>query len=120
MLRVSERQVTSDDGVTAVVVTPHGDLDMASLAELHASLGRAIRTAEAAGDTPRVILDLSSADSLHAVVLGVLLDARRRCSAADGMFRLSNLSADIRAALAAADVFPLFDADRAESDSSGR
>ena len=120
MLRVAERQVTSDDGVTTVVVTPHGDLDMASLAELHAALGRAIRTAEAASDTPSVVLDLSAADSLHAVVLGVLLDARRRCHAANGQFRLSNPSADIRATLAATDVLPLFDADRAESDISGR
>lgn len=120
MLRVSERQVTSDDGTTAVVVTPHGDLDMASVAELHAALGRAIRTAEATSDTPSVVLDLSQADSLHPVVLGVLLDARRRCHAAHGQFRLSNLSADIRATLAATDVLPLFDTDRAESDISGR
>ena len=120
MLRVSERQVTSDDGVTTVVVTPHGDLDMASLAQLHAALGRAIRTAEAASDTPSVVLDLSAADSLHAVVLGVLLDARRRCHAAHGQFRLANLTPEIRATLAATDVLSLFDADRADSDVSGR
>ena len=111
MLRVSERQVTSDDGAAAVVVTPHGDLDMASVAELHAALGRAVRSAEAAADAPSVVVDLSSADSLHPVVLGVLLDARRRCRAADGQFRLSGLSAESRAVLAAADVLALFDTD---------
>ena len=109
MLRIAERKVACDDGDVAVVVTPHGDLDLASLAELHAALGRAIRTAESSGERPRVVLDLAEADVLHPVVLGVLLDARRRCRTADGRFWLAAVTDHVRATLAATDVEELFD-----------
>ena len=106
MLRVSERHVTCEDGSTAVVVVPHGDLDMASLAELHTALGRALRTA---GDNPRVVLDFGAVESLHPVVLGVLLDARSRCRAASGCLWLTALTEDTHATLADTGVESLFD-----------
>lgn len=109
MLRISERQATGDDGRTATVVTPHGDLDLASVPELHAALGRAIRAAEAAGGRPRVVLDLAATDSLHPVVLGVLLDARRRCRAAAGAMALVVAAPEISTVLAETDVAPLFE-----------
>ena len=109
MLRIAERQVACDSGSVAVVVTPHGDLDLASLAELHAALGRAIRTAASADDRPRVVLDLAATDSLHPVVLGVLLDARRRCRAAGGVMALVVTAPEVSGVLAETDVAPLFE-----------
>ena len=109
MLRIAERGVVGDDGATVVVVTPHGDLDLASLADLHAALGRAINTAGAPGGRPRVVLDLAAADVMHPVVLGVLLDARRRCRNAGGALALVVNAPEVSATLADADVVSLFD-----------
>lgn len=76
---ISERTVTAPDGSRAVVVTPRGELDLAAIASLDSALRSALATA---GSAPRLVVDLSDVDVLQPVVLGVLLDARRRCRTA--------------------------------------
>ncbi|WP_420622511.1 STAS domain-containing protein [Candidatus Poriferisodalis sp.] len=103
---ISERTVTAADGSGAVVVTPRGELDLGAIA----SLDSAVRSAlAAAGSPPRLIVDLSDVDLLAPVVLGVLLDARRRCQGAGGAMSLVVTSPEIGATLVDAGVEPLFE-----------
>ena len=106
MLGVAEQTVTAADGTEAVVVTPRGELDLAAIA----SLDRALRSALAtAGPQPRLVIDLSDVSVLHPVVLGVLLDARRRCHNAGGAMALVVASPEVAATLAETGVAPLFE-----------
>ena len=103
---VSQRTVTAPDGSCAVVVTPRGELDLGAIG----SLDSAVRSAlAAAGSPPRLIVDLSDVDMLAPVVLGVLLDARRRCQGAGGAMSLVVTSPEISVTLVDAGVEPLFD-----------
>ena len=103
---IAERTVTAPDGTVAVVVTPRGELDLSAIA----SLDSAVRSALAAAATPpRLIIDLSDVSVLQPVVLGVLLDVRRRCHGADGGLTLIVTASDIAATLAETDVEPLFE-----------
>ena len=103
---ISQRTVTAPDGAGAVVVTPRGELDLGAIA----SLDSAVRSAlAAAGSPPRLIVDLSDVDVLAPVVLGVLLDARRRCQSAGGAMSLVVTSPEIGATLFDAGVEPLFE-----------
>ena len=103
---ISERTVTASDGSGAVVVTPHGELDLGAIASLDSALRSALA---AAGSPPRLIIDLSDVDLLAPVVLGVLLDVRRRCQGAGGRMSLLVTSPEIGATLADAGVEPLFE-----------
>ncbi|MCY3948988.1 MAG: STAS domain-containing protein [Acidimicrobiaceae bacterium] len=104
--RISELAFSGADGVAIVVVRPHGELDLASIA----SLDSAVRSAlAAAGPVPRLVADLSRVSLLQPVVLGVLLDARRRCSKAGGAFALVVNEPQVSAVLADAEVESLFD-----------
>ena len=102
---VSERTITGADGSTAVVVTPRGDLDLGAIASLDSALRSALA---AAGTLPRLVVDLSDVDVLQPVVLGVLLDARRRCGAAGGAMALVVSAPGVAATLAETEVDSLF------------
>ncbi|WP_423916620.1 STAS domain-containing protein [Candidatus Poriferisodalis sp.] len=103
---ISQRTVTAPDGSGAVVVTPRGELDLGAIG----SLDSAVRSAlAAAGSPPRLIIDLSDVDVLAPVVLGVLLDAQRRCQGAGGSLLLVVTTPEIGATLADTGVEPLFD-----------
>lgn len=88
------------------MLTPRGELDLSAIAALDAAARSALT---AAGTTPRLIVDLSEVNVLHPVVLGVLLDARRRCRAAAGAMALVVAAPEISAVLAETDVAPLFE-----------
>ena len=107
MLGISERTVPAADGTAAVVVTPRGELDLASIASLDSAVTSALR---AAGPQPRLIVDLSDVSLLQPVVVGVLLDARRRCRNAGGAMALVVAEPEIEAALVDTEVAPLFPA----------
>lgn len=106
MLGISEQTVTTPDGVRAVVVTPRGELDLAAIASLDSALRSALA---AAGMPPRLVIDLSDADVVQPVTLGVLLDARRRCRAAGGVMALVVSAPGVAATLAETGVDSLFD-----------
>ncbi len=103
---IDERTVTAADGTAVVVVTPRGELDLASIASLDSALRSALATA---GPGPQFVIDLSDVSVLHPVVLGVLLDARRRCRAADGGLVLVVSASEITATLVETEVASLFD-----------
>ena len=103
---ISERTVTAADGSGAVVVTPRGELDLGAIASLDSALRSALATA---GSPPRLIVDLTDVDLLAPVVLGVLLDARRRCQGAGGAMSLVVTAPEISATLVDAGVEPLFE-----------
>ena len=106
MLGIAEQTVTAADGTAAVVVTPRGELDLAAIASLDSALRSALATA---GPQPRLVIDLSDVSVLHPVVLGVLLDARRRCHNAEGAMALVVASPEVAATLAETGVDSLFD-----------
>ena len=103
---ISERTVDAGDGSVAVVVTPRGELDLGAIASFDSAFRSALA---AAGTPPRLVVDLSDVDVLAPVVLGVLLDARRRCLAADGAMALVVTSPDIEAALVNTGIASLFE-----------
>ncbi len=103
---ISERTVTAADGSGAVVVTPRGELDLGAIASLDSALRSALATA---GSPPRLIVDLTDVDLLAPVVLGVLLDARRRCQGAGGAMSLVVTDREISATLVDTGVEPLFE-----------
>lgn len=103
---VSYDAVTGPDGAAIAVVTPRGELDLAAIASLDSALRSALATA---GRGPRLVIDLSDVSLLHPVVLGVLLDARRRCRAADGGMVLVVSASEITATLVETEVASLFD-----------
>ena len=103
---ISERTVTAPDGSDAVVVTPHGELDLGAIASLDSALRSALATA---GSPPRLIIDLSDVDLLAPVVLGVLLDVRRRCQGAGGRMSLVVTDPEINDTLVDTGVEPLFE-----------
>ncbi|MDE0676502.1 MAG: STAS domain-containing protein [Acidimicrobiaceae bacterium] len=78
---ITQQSVDTPDGAEALVLRPHGELDLASIASLESAVMSALH---AAGPQPGLIVDLSEVSVLHPVVLGVLLDARRRCRKAGG------------------------------------
>ncbi len=106
MLGFAERTMTAADGAAVVVVTPRGELDLAAVALLDSALRSALARA---GTQPRLVIDLSDVDVLQPVTLGVLLDARRRCRAADGGLVLVVSAPGVAATLAETGVDPLFD-----------
>ncbi len=115
--RIAQESVTAHDGSIAVVLTPRGELDLSSIA----SLDSAVRSAlTAAGSPPRLVIDLSDVDLLAPVVLGVLLDAQRRCRGAGGRMSLVVTSAEIGATLVEAGIEPLFDVATERQDAIGR
>ena len=88
------------------MVTPRGELDLSAIA----SLDTAVRTALTATRAPaKLIVDLSEVSVLHPVVLGVLLDARRRCNVDAGRLALVVTAPEVAATLADTGVAPLFD-----------
>jgi len=103
---ISERTITGADGSAAAVVTPRGELDLGAIASLDSALRSALADA---GPQPRLVVDLSDVDVLQPVVLGVLLDARRRCLAADGAMALVVSTPGVSATLAETEVDSLFD-----------
>ena len=103
---ISEQTVTAPDGSRAVVVTPRGELDLAAIASLDSALRSALATA---GSAPRLVVDLSDVDVLQPVVLGVLLDARRRCRTAGGAMTLVVTMPEVGAILDETGVAPLFE-----------
>lgn len=123
---ISERTVTATDGVGVVVVTPHGELDLSAIASLDAALRSALNSAvsiarlsaqqagehtaqKSAQSQPRLIIDLSEVSVLATVVMGVLLDARRRCRDAGGAISLVVTDPGVESALVDAEVATLFD-----------
>ncbi|WP_419855206.1 STAS domain-containing protein [Candidatus Poriferisodalis sp.] len=106
MLGIAERTVTAADGTAVVVVTPRGELDLASIASLDTALRSALATAST---QPQLVIDLSDVDVLQPVTLGVLLDARRRCRAAGGGVVLVVRASEVAATLAQTGVDSLFD-----------
>lgn len=106
MLGIAERTVTAADGTAVVVVTPRGELDLAAIASLDSALRSALATA---GTQPRLVIDLSDVSVLHPVVLGVLLDVRRRCRNAGGAMALVVTAPEIDAVLTETDIAPLFE-----------
>ncbi len=106
MLGIAEQTVTAADGTAAVVVTPRGELDLAAIASLDSALRSALVTA---GPQRRLVIDLSDVSVLHPVVLGVLLDARRRCHNAEGAMALVVASPEVAATLAETGVDSLFE-----------
>ena len=84
---------------------PHGELDLGAIASLDSALRSALA---AAGTPPRLVVDLSDVDVLQPVVLGVLLDARRRCGAAGGAMALVVNAPGVAATLAETEVESLF------------
>ncbi len=106
MLGIAERTVTAADGTAVVVLTPRGELDLAAIASLDSALRSALATA---GTEPRLVIDLSDVDVLQPVTLGVLLDARRRCRAAEGGVVLVVTAPAVAATLAETGVDSLFD-----------
>lgn len=103
---ITSQTIDAPDGAGAVVLTPRGELDLASIASLDSAVTSALR---AAGPQPRLIVDLSDVSLLQPVVVGVLLDARRRCRNAGGALVLVVTAPEIEAALADADVASLFE-----------
>lgn len=103
---ITQRTVDAADGADAVVLTPHGELDLASIASLDSAVRSALATA---GPQPKLIVDLSDIGLLQPLVVGVLLDARRRCRQAGGAMALVVTAPEISATLAETDVAPLFD-----------
>ena len=103
---IAERTVMAADGTAVVVVTPRGELDLASIASLDSALRSALATA---GPGLRLVIDLSDVDVLQPVTLGVLLDARRRCRAAGGALVLVVSAPGVAAPLAETGVDSLFD-----------
>ena len=87
-------------------MTPRGELDLGAIASLDSALRSALA---ASGSPPRLVIDLSDIDLLAPVVLGVLLDVRRRCQGAGGAMSLVVTSPEIGATLVDAGVEPLFD-----------
>ena len=87
------------------VLAPHGELDLASIASLDSAVTSALR---AAGPQPGLVIDLSDVSLLQPVVVGVLLDARRRCRNAGGAMALVVTEPEIEAALVDTEVAPLF------------
>ncbi|WP_419911352.1 STAS domain-containing protein [Candidatus Poriferisodalis sp.] len=103
---ISERTVTAPDGSRAVVVTPRGELDLAAIASLDSALRSALATA---GSVPRLVVDLSDVDVLQPVVLGVLLDVRRRCRTVDVDLVLLVTTPGVASTLIENEVDSLFD-----------
>ncbi|WP_420437206.1 STAS domain-containing protein [Candidatus Poriferisodalis sp.] len=102
---ISERTVDAGDGSIAVVVTPRGELDLGAIASLDSAFRSALA---AAGTPPKLIVDLSDADILAPVVVGVLLDARRRCRNGGGVMVLAATAPEVAAVLADTGIAPLF------------
>lgn len=88
------------------MLRPHGELDLASIASLDSAVTSALR---AAGPQPKLIVDLSDVSVLQPVVVGVLLDARRRCRNAGGALVLVVAAPEIEAALVDTEVASLFE-----------
>lgn len=103
---ITSQTTDTPDGTVAVVLTPRGELDLASIASLDSAVTSALR---AAGPQPRLIVDLSGVSLLQPVVVGVLLDARRRCRNAGGALVLVVTEPEISATLADVEVAPLFE-----------
>lgn len=103
---ITWQTIDTPDGAGAVVLTPRGELDLSSIAALDSAVTSALR---AAGLQPRLIVDLSDVSLFQPVVVGVLLDARRRCRQAEGAMVLVVTESEIGAALADAGVAPLFE-----------
>ena len=103
---ITQQIVDTPDGAAAVVLTPRGELDLSAIASLDAAARTALTAAPA---PPRLIVDLSEASVLHPVVLGVLLDARRRCRAGGGQLALIVTAPDIAATLTETGVESLFE-----------
>ncbi|WP_419943751.1 STAS domain-containing protein [Candidatus Poriferisodalis sp.] len=102
---ITQQTIDTPDGAAAVVLSPHGELDLASIASLDSAVTSALR---AAGPQPRLIVDLSDVSLLQPVVVGVLLEARRRCRNAGGATVLVVTAPEISATLADVEVAPLF------------
>ena len=103
---ISSETIDAPDGAAAAVLTPHGELDLAAIA----SLDSAVRSAlNAAGSQPRLVVDLSDVTVLEPVVVGVLLDARRRCGNAGGAMALVVTAPEVGAILDETGVAPLFE-----------
>ena len=102
---ISSETIDGSNGAAVVVLTPHGELDLAAIALLDSAVRSALN---AAGPQPRLVVDLSDVNVLEPVVLGVLLDARRRCSNAGGAMALVVTVPEVGAVLDETDVAPLF------------
>ena len=103
---ISSQTIDAPDGSRATVLTPHGELDVAAIA----SLDSAVRSAfDASGPQPRLVVDLSDVTVLEPVVVGVLLDARRRCRKAGGAMALVVTVPEVAAILDETGVAPLFE-----------
>ena len=103
---ITQQTIDTPDGAAAVVLTPRGELDLASIASLDTAARAALA---AAGTPPRLVVDLSDVSVLHPVVLGVLLDTRRRCRVGGGAMVLVVTAADVEAALVDSEIAPLFE-----------
>ncbi len=103
---VTAQTVDAADGGAVTVLRACGELDLASIASLDGAMSAALR---AAGPQPRLIIDLSEATVLQPVVVGVLLDARRRCRNAGGAVALVVSGPEIGATLADMGVEALFE-----------
>lgn len=103
--RVSQQSVTAPDGSLVVVVTPGGELDLSTIAALEGAVSAALTSA---GSPPKLVIDLSDVDVVHAFVLGVFLDARRRCRAASGSLTLVVADDGVASVFVAAGVDGLF------------
>lgn len=103
---ITQQTVDTPDGEAVVVLTPRGELDLSVIAALDTAARSALA---AAGMPPRLVVDLSDVSVLHPVVLGVLLDARRRCRAGGGRLALVVTAPEVAATLAETGVESLFE-----------
>lgn len=103
---ITQQVIDTPDGAAAAVLTLRGELDLSAIALLDAAARSALAAVPA---PPRLIVDLSEASVLHPIVLGVLLDARRRCRAGGGRLALIVTAPDIAATLTETGVESLFE-----------
>ena len=94
----------SNDGT--IVVAVRGELDIASAPRFKLTL----ETAES-GDVRLVIVDLAELQFIDSTGLRVLLDAKRRASAAGGDLRIVNARGEVRRLLEIAGVLELLSAE---------
>lgn len=84
-----EIDVTQSSGVA--VVTPRGDLDMATVEEVRRTL-----TGLIGGGQPRVLMDLGGVGYMDSSGMGALIAAMKQARAAGGDVRLCALQDDVR------------------------
>ena len=100
LVRTHVARVQRDD---AVVLSPIGEFDLATVDDLRQELHRALE------DTNRVVLDLADTRFLDSISLGVMVAACRRAKAAGGWLRLVRPRPNVRRMLRITQLDAVFD-----------